>query len=298
MVTILPVVSPDVLADPAIFQKIVEHGACLISYSHYVKDQTKALNAYQALARAGVRVVLDSGAYEVYTSGGKFQVDIDDYGKFLQKWAAKNARFKLFETYINLDVIHEPKPSKANFMYLRHIYGLYPMPVFHFQKSLAKRDHEYWEKDFEFCLNNPDANGVVGLGGAVRQSRTSLAKWYDEIYRRVNSRPLLKVDGKRIPVKFHALGVASYKLLKTFRYFFYYADASTSTWGDAAYGLIHVLDLDLDRTYEIKIREISDEEKRVRDIVNDQCKQLGLVCDRHKRNNDCMLCEMSYGGCV
>ena len=167
VVTILPVVSPEVLLDPAIFQKVAEHGSCLISYSHYVRDSKLALRMYCKLANAKVRVVLDSGAFEV-NSGHIPPIDIDDYGRFLQKWATDTSKFKLFETYINLDKLFEPLESKGNFMYLRHQYNLSPMQVFHYEKTLSKKDQNYW-KEFEDCLETPDANGVVGLGGAVHQ---------------------------------------------------------------------------------------------------------------------------------
>ena len=85
-------------------------------------------------------------------------------------------------------------------------------------------------------------------------------------------------------------------LLKQFRNFFYYADASTWTWGDASYGLLHILDTT--RTYEVKAREIHQEAKNVRGMITDQCLQVGLICNRHKTNY-CKLLELKkYGGCA
>src|SRR5262245_56384186 len=92
MVTILPVVSPDVLSDPSIFKEIVNHQACLISFSYYARakdkeGKQKVLDVYKTLSDHNVQVVLDSGAYEVHTSKGKLKISPEEYADFLSEHA-------------------------------------------------------------------------------------------------------------------------------------------------------------------------------------------------------------------
>ncbi len=288
MDTILPVVSPDVLSDPAIFKGIVKHKACLISFSHYArpkddKEKQKVLDVYKALANNGVNVVLDSGAYEVYTSKGKLKISKEEYADFLSEYAVDDpskGKTSLFANYINLDVIGKEEPSRDNLLYFIEKRDLRPMPVFH-QQNVA--GPEYWSA-LKFCMQHADEKGVVGLGGAVGKSVDILDMWYDKIN--------IKTAGQ--PRNFHALGVAAFQLLHKYRSMFYYADAGTWTWGSAAYGMIRLFDPnnpDGPWTWNLQSKELDYiPDSRIKALLKKQCSELHMT--------KCDLLEKRYGGCA
>src|ERR1700733_8680533 len=130
MVTILPVVSTETLEDARIFQEICTLGACLISYLHFRGKGLRFIRLCRKLKKRGVKIVLDSGAFEAHTQ--KKQININDYIRFLKKFKY------LFDDYINLDEIGNAHNSAVNLLTIRS-QELKPMPVFHFEKSLALR---------------------------------------------------------------------------------------------------------------------------------------------------------------
>ena len=123
-----------------------------------------------------VRVALDSGAHTLYEKEGKreggsfyrsrrFWEFVDRYGEFVSKYGG------LFDFYVNVDVIFDPKLSWEVQRYLEREYKVRPMPVVHWGEDLV------WLKKY---MDNYEYIGIGGLGQAV--TKRNYIVWADRVF--------------------------------------------------------------------------------------------------------------------
>lgn len=165
-----------------------------------------AFPVLQELSRAWRprRIMLDSGAFTVWNTGG--EIDLEELTRETMKprWTES----------VSLDVIGDWRASKANAIRMK-VLGSPAMPVFHVDDP--------WELLDFYCDNWPK----VGLGGMVGRNGLMLQKWCAEVFKRA------------WPKKLHSFGMTDPRLL--LRFPFHSADSSTwrtlerfgnAVWGD------------------------------------------------------------------
>jgi hypothetical protein len=155
------------------------------------------------------KIMLDSGAYSAWTKGT--HIDIDKYIQFIKE------HNDLFDFYINLDVIGDPKGSWKNWKYMREA-GLNPLPVYH-----NGTPEEYLEKYM--------AHTDYICFGAIAKLHTEQRKLG---LHRIWKQYLLDKQNKPIK-KVHGLGLTAMKIMKSFPW---YSVDSTSCVMAASYGKI------------------------------------------------------------
>lgn len=159
-------------------------------------------------------ILLDSGAYSAWTQ--RKDVDLDEYCTFIRD------NSEHVDAYVSLDVIPGVKgrtPTAAeveasaqkgwrNFLYMRDVWNLDPIPVLHQGESFAWLDRMLEAK----C-------SYIGLSPRIMGPTQIKRRWLDSVWER-----LVNDDGTP-RVKTHGFGMNALPLL--FRYPWYTVDAST-----------------------------------------------------------------------
>lgn len=158
----------------------------------------------------GKNLMLDSGAFSAFTKNAK--INIYSYMHFIRRFS------KHIITYVNLDVIGDPKATLVN-QKLMEKEGFHPLPVWH--------GNEDWQILKDYC-SSYDYVGIGGIAGVSEHH--SRKRLLDKIF--------FEFTGK----KFHLFGVTSFPILKG--YPFYSVD-STSWNASMRYGR-HVQDRNVD----------------------------------------------------
>jgi hypothetical protein len=171
----------------------VDYKYHLESY-HYLVGQK-----FENLIREdGVRIMLDSGAYSMFTQG--IDVDMDAYAQ----WVKDNA--DIIEFASNLDVIGagNEQGSYDNLKYLESL-GIEAIPVHH------ARDEDKW-------LERYLAEGYkhIALGGLVPETTNYRREWMDHIW----GEYLTDKDGyPRDGIRVHGFGMTSVQLMRRYPWF-------------------------------------------------------------------------------
>lgn len=179
-------------------------GACKNScFDYLIKNKCKKLFSQYADRKAiqqwidagGGEILLDSGAFSVYNS--KKKIDIDEMINYV------NSISKYCSHIASLDVIGDAKASFENFEYIRKRINAPEklMPTYHFNEPM-----EYLDK----YLALEDERGKVerlALGGMVGISTKDRTKWLNE--------KIAYIRSKRPDMLIHVFGVTTAKVLKT-----------------------------------------------------------------------------------
>jgi len=189
-------------------RKIKNH---LMSYA-YKQGMIKMLKEnHKFFAREGSIVLIDSGAFTVWTKGQS--LDVKEYGDFLQE--LKNQYPDINFKFINLDVIpgkYGKKPNQKdidnsaqegwnNYQYLKNR-GLDVMHIFH------QFEDEKWLRRL---IDSSDYIGISPANDRSIKSRVSWLKWVFGIV--------------RTKVKTHGFGITAKSAIRAVP--FYSADSST-----------------------------------------------------------------------
>ena len=135
-------------------------------------------------------IMLDSGAFSVFNSGGERTIDIDDLCDFI-----KDHREKI-TVPVALDVIDDPTGEKSlrNWDYMRDVRGVDAVPTFH--------SGEPWEVLRYYC----DNTDYICFGGVAGQG----VKWRDIV------KVLERIYNEYPDVKIHTLGINDFHVLQRF----------------------------------------------------------------------------------
>ncbi len=148
----------------------------------------KIEESFGKLRDAGVRIVLDSGAFSAWTSG--VVIEIDEFAAFVRKW------HDYLDFVFTLDVIGDDDGTYQNWIYLQNEYpDLAFCPVWHSQSTLGALEKILKHEPY-----------LVGLGGIASGKGMSIAKRVKFLHSGVTY-----IHGKG--AKTHALGVGSLELL-------------------------------------------------------------------------------------
>ena len=139
----------------------------------------------QIMNNNSIELLLDSGAFTALNAG--YEIKIDDYLEFLQKWKPK-----LFG-YMALDKLQDPKATAANLRTMIDA-GLRPIPVHVFGDDQRKMDELF------------ELSKWVALGGLRRPHRGSAPPSYVKL-------KMQWAKGRKV----HWLGYAKGAMLKAFR---------------------------------------------------------------------------------
>ena len=118
----------------------------LVSFHYFKKKNFDDVIEQLVVNNTRPDVFADSGAFSAWTQG--VPVTIEEYAEWLHKWK------HYFSVYCNLDVIDDPKETKANQLKLESL-GLKPLPVWH-----IRTDKKVFE---ELC----EEYNYVAVGGMV-----------------------------------------------------------------------------------------------------------------------------------
>ena len=136
------------------------------------------------------RLMLDSGAFSVWNSGGSVDLEALTRESLMPRWTES----------VSLDAIGDWQGSKANAIKMRAL-GSPAMPVFHVGDP--------WELLDFYCEHWPK----VGLGGMVGAPKKQVGNW------------LASVFARAWPHRFHSFGMTDPNVL--LRFPFHSADSST-----------------------------------------------------------------------
>lgn len=162
------------------------------------------------------------GSFLADRKGDDFSfIETEEYKQYMDDYIAFVRENKQhINTYVNLDVINNPKATWRNQMYMEER-GIKPVPVFHFGSDL-KWLKRYLDRGYDH----------IAIGGMVPNKASVLIPALDEIWG-----DLLTDKGGMPLVKVHGFAATSPRLIK--RYPWYSVD-STSWLKMAAYGKIYV----------------------------------------------------------
>lgn len=169
---------------------------CLVPYG----DVTRVGHIFQ-LCRWFEGVFLDSGAYSVWSTGKR--IDLDRYIAFCKSVGS------VVEVYANLDVIGDWRETAANQARMEAA-GLAPLPTFHHGSPLHELERLV------------ETYGYLGLGGIARLSRPKRIEWLDTVW------PIIRAS-TRWPLRVHGWGVTDSIVME--RYPWYSVDSTTWTVG-------------------------------------------------------------------
>lgn len=132
----------------------------LLSYHYFKKQDLDAL-----VDRMPIKPMIfaDCGAYSAFSQG--VTIDIKDYGAWIKRWS------HLITTYVNLDVIRDPKATSQNQAILERM-GLEPIPVFH------------TGTDFKHLDRLMKRYPYIALGGMVGAERQVTLRWAATCHKR------------------------------------------------------------------------------------------------------------------
>jgi len=152
------------------------------------------------LTQFGMRLLLDSGAYSLWSAqlkGKKVRdITLDEYCSFIQR------HHSILEGYFVLDVVGDHQATMHNLKEMEKR-GLTPIPVYHMGTPIE-------ELDRLVAIGYP----VIGLGGTVGKSLMDKMAFFQKVF-------------TRHPMQaFHGLGVSLVELLATFKFF----SADSRTW--------------------------------------------------------------------
>jgi hypothetical protein len=168
----------------------------LASYHYYrTVDMAELVDALRVGGRPP-DIFADSGAFSAWTQGTP--IDLEEYAAWVHRWE------KYLSVYCNLDVIDDPKGSKANLRALESM-GLSPLPVWHIRS------------DWSALHNILDEYSYMAVGGMVG------TPWRKLMPRLVKAMKFAGAAG----VAVHGLGLTS--LVPTTRLPFFSVDSSS--WG-------------------------------------------------------------------
>jgi hypothetical protein len=184
----------------------------LLSFHYYRETDLDALA--EAAGDGALTFFADSGAFSAKTAGA--QISVRDYAAWLKRW-----RHRL-HAYASLDVMHNPRASRANLERLREL-DLDPLPVWHVGSSLEELD-----------LILADEADYIAVGGMVRASITKgdprLWRYLDAVHARAGA------AGTRL----HGFGLGAWRLIE--RYPWFSADSSLASMG-FRYGVVSAYDM-------------------------------------------------------
>jgi hypothetical protein len=190
----------------------------LVSYYHFRNKDVIAL------AKGGLRLIADSGAFSAYTLGAT--INLDDF----TAWLDQNKGFLCWAA--SVDVIGNPNATKNNFKVLTKA-GYDVVPTVHFGTSPKELDF-YASQGVDF----------IGLGGLVKKSKTLAHRWLVQI---------MSYAQKHHPqIRFHAWGVTSTQFL---RHFPFWSCDSSSFASATRYGSIRFFNPNAGSWVAIKGRE-------------------------------------------
>lgn len=162
-------------------------GSILHSYHAFRKLSTEKIETWlESLYAAGIKIVLDSGAFSAYTLGDP--IDIDDYARFRIKYA------DYIEYAFMLDVIGDPEGTYKNYIYLSNEYkGVDFVPVWQVTASLTEATR----------LLDVGAK-MLGIGGVARCGNDTARKQFMQRGLSLSH---------EYNVKIHALGIGAIGIL-------------------------------------------------------------------------------------
>jgi hypothetical protein len=140
-----------------------------------------------------VDIIMDSGAFSVYTKGEV--IDMDAYIEYIKEWK------RYLTAYVALDVIGDAEGSFKNWIIMKEA-GLDPIPIYHL--------HEPTELLYRYMkLTN-----YIGVGGvASRMTARNNKILFDNFWRRV-------VDEEGMPkVKVHGMGITDVDVMTRYPWF-------------------------------------------------------------------------------
>ena len=164
-----------------------------------------------------IRIFLDSGAYSLYhrflshSDGKNYEyIETDAFWEYVDNYAAYvKKNISLIETYVNVDVIFNPKASWKLQKYLEKEHGLKPLPVFHFGEDI---------KWFKRYMDNYEYIGISGVGKET--PRSAYINYADSVFNLVCS------NKDRLPEwRIHGFAMTSPNFL--FRYPWYSVDSTS-----------------------------------------------------------------------
>lgn len=143
-----------------------------------------------------IGLFLDSGAHSWYNANLRGLAkkdyaavyDSETFWSYVDKYCTYLKDNKdLFDTYVNVDVIFDPRRTRRVQRYMEEEYGLSPMPVYHFGEDLIY---------LKMYMDNYEYIGIGGLGQEV--PKTGFVRYADRIFRLLcddKGRPLRKLHG-------------------------------------------------------------------------------------------------------
>jgi hypothetical protein len=177
----------------------------LLSYHYFKRTDLDRL-----VERMPIKPMIfaDSGAYSAFTQGA--EIDIKDYAAWIKRWE------HLFTTYVNLDVIRDPKATSQNQAILERL-GLQPIPVFH------------TGTDFKHLDRLMKRYPYIALGGMVKAERKATLRWAATCHKRAQDYGSV----------FHGFGQTSMENVMSIPWY----SVDSSSWaGGFMYGRIEVWD--------------------------------------------------------
>lgn len=132
-------------------------------------------------------ILLDSGAFTVFNSGG--HIDIDDYIQYIKDHQGKVKNL----TATVLDVIGDYEGSVRNWDYMRSK-GTNPIPVYHLGEPFEVLD---------YYVSHTDHIGIGGIAGVTSSAST------------INP-PLQRIYARHPEVKVHLFGVVDFRIVQRF----------------------------------------------------------------------------------
>lgn len=191
----------------------------LVSF-HYYKDLD-----ISELARGGLRMIGDSGAFSAFNTGSP--VDIGEFAEWTKRWRGS------LTWVASLDVIYDADRTWRNFRTLRDRYGLDVVPTIHYGAD-------------PHALDRYAAEGVdmIGLGGMVgRKSQPKhLLRWCLSVFR---------YQRDHYPgMRFHGWGVTHPALVHTLPW---YSVDSSGTSAAYRYGRLTLYDPTTHKMVEIRM---------------------------------------------
>ena len=164
------------------------------------------------MARGGLRLIGDSGAYSALTSGA--QIDIEAFASWGKKWKNDLA------WVASLDVIGDADASFDNYKTLRAM-GLDVVPTLHYG-SEPERLEQYAKEGVDFV----GLGGMVGQGGAPQ-----LKRWLVDVFRYARD--------NHPEMRFHGWGLTRTDLLLSLPWY----STDSSSFGSAwRYGQLRLFD--------------------------------------------------------
>lgn len=177
----------------------------LLSYHYFKKTDLDRL-----VERMPIKPMIfaDSGAYSAFTQGA--DIKIEDYAAWIRRWE------HLFTTYVNLDVIRDPKATSQNQAILERM-GLEPIPVFH------------TGTDFKHLDRLMKRYPYIALGGMVKAEKKATLRWAATCHKRAEDYGCV----------FHGFGQTSMENILSIPWY----SVDSSTWASSfLYGRIDVFD--------------------------------------------------------